>query len=683
MAIEIGALRALLSLDSAAFDKGAKRAKASMNGLQRSLTNASEKLRKTGRQLTTRVTLPLVGIGTAAVATSAQTIDAQAKMAESFDTTVVSMQNLARASELAGISQEDLNGSLRRMVRRVSLAEQGTGAAKDALAQLELSAKDLADLPLDERVNKITTAIREMIPEAEQAGVASKVFGDRTGLAMLRLNPDVIARATEEVQRFGVATSEVDADKVQSAGDAMSGLKLVAQGLANQFTSALAPTLQSIAETLSQVGAAFSGLSPRTKKITVAIAGLTAVAGPLAVTLGVVAAGLAALASPIGIVVAGLTGIAAVVGVVVAKWDEIVEAVPMLGVAAERVGDTLSAAWEGIKGQVTALVEVVSGAVNGVVALFEGDIPAAVEGFKRAFSGLDAFVQANVDMWLGIFDGLLPGVRDALAEVAAEVQAFFSELPGKMTSIGRDIIDGLKEGLFQRWDSLKDTVAGLASDLPGWIKGPLGIESPSRVFMEIGRNIMEGLGLGISENTGKAKRAVEGAADGMTESMDGFGDGAERAGQKFADMAKGLIDGSRSIGDVAEQLRSRLLSTGLDNLFGALFKQTGFGDIFAGLFDSGGRIPSGKFGIVGERGPEFVSGPASVTSRAATARAIGSGGTVVQVINNTGQPTQQEKSRTPDGRELVRTIVGEDMASGRFDGPMQSRFGQQPQRVRR
>lgn len=40
---------------------------------------------------------------------------------------------------------------------------------------------------------------------------------------------------------------------------------------------------------------------------------------------------------------------------------------------------------------------------------------------------------------------------------------------------------------------------------------------------------------------------------------------------------------------------------------------------YAGAFDKGGIIPSGKWGIVGEYGPEIVSGPANVTSREKTA----------------------------------------------------------------
>jgi hypothetical protein len=34
---------------------------------------------------------------------------------------------------------------------------------------------------------------------------------------------------------------------------------------------------------------------------------------------------------------------------------------------------------------------------------------------------------------------------------------------------------------------------------------------------------------------------------------------------------------------------------------------------FAGGFANGGTIPSGQFGLVGENGPELISGPANIT----------------------------------------------------------------------
>ncbi|MDL4385844.1 phage tail tape measure protein [Citrobacter braakii] len=40
---------------------------------------------------------------------------------------------------------------------------------------------------------------------------------------------------------------------------------------------------------------------------------------------------------------------------------------------------------------------------------------------------------------------------------------------------------------------------------------------------------------------------------------------------------------------------------------------------FAGAYDSGGHIPRGQFGIVGENGPEIIDGPANITGRKNTA----------------------------------------------------------------
>lgn len=62
---------------------------------------------------------------------------------------------------------------------------------------------------------------------------------------------------------------------------------------------------------------------------------------------------------------------------------------------------------------------------------------------------------------------------------------------------------------------------------------------------------------------------------------------------------------------------------------------------FAGMFDNGGNIGSGQWGIVGENGPEIVKGPVSVTSRkktaamAASAMGGDSGGDMYVTIHQT------------------------------------------------
>jgi lambda family phage tail tape measure protein len=53
------------------------------------------------------------------------------------------------------------------------------------------------------------------------------------------------------------------------------------------------------------------------------------------------------------------------------------------------------------------------------------------------------------------------------------------------------------------------------------------------------------------------------------------------------------------------------IASGIGSAIGGVV--SGIKNIFGGFFATGGMIPPGKFGIVGERGPEIASGPATIT----------------------------------------------------------------------
>lgn len=103
---------------------------------------------------------------------------------------------------------------------------------------------------------------------------------------------------------------------------------------------------------------------------------------------------------------------------------------------------------------------------------------------------------------------------------------------------------------------------------------------------------------------------------------------------KFQDMGSAIIDSILDgINAKWETLKSKLSSvtdylpdwmTGNNKTQGKAQVQVVGGAAaaavpFAGMYDSGGIIPRGQFGIVGENGPEIVNGPANVTSRRRTA----------------------------------------------------------------
>jgi lambda family phage tail tape measure protein len=91
------------------------------------------------------------------------------------------------------------------------------------------------------------------------------------------------------------------------------------------------------------------------------------------------------------------------------------------------------------------------------------------------------------------------------------------------------------------------------------------------------------------------------------------------------------------LADIAEMILRSQVQRLIAQIFGgsSLFGGGSGNSNFAGGFANGGTIPSGQFGIVGENGPEFISGPANITP-------MGSGGSVTYNINAVDAPSFQQ-----------------------------------------
>ncbi|MEQ3671497.1 hypothetical protein, partial [Pseudophaeobacter sp.] len=313
----IGSLRGLLSLESTAFESGAKRGIAAMGNVERRMVRLGNTVERQGRRLALGLTLPMVGAAAIAVKSSLKIVDAQAKMAQSLGTSVQSMQVMSRAADLSGVSIGEVEQATIQLTKRLSQAAAGSGPAVKALDRLHLSAEALQRLPLDERMAKIQDAIARYVPEAERAAVASELFGSRAGLIFTRIDSSALRVATDDVTRFGLAISEVDADQIERTNDALSRMGVVGRGMANQLTVALAPFLEDLSDKAASAAEWFTNLSDGTKAMIAKGAALTAAIGPVAIGLGLVlkvAAPLvgvvAAIAAPVGLVVAGFTALA-------------------------------------------------------------------------------------------------------------------------------------------------------------------------------------------------------------------------------------------------------------------------------------------------------------------------------------------------------------------------------------
>ena len=129
------------------------------------------------------------------------------------------------------------------------------------------------------------------------------------------------------------------------------------------------------------------------------------------------------------------------------------------------------------------------------------------EEVKTAFNGGVLGVSKLILNWspLGLFYKAFAGV----------MKWFNIDLPSQFTEFGGHLIDGLVNGIKNKWESLKNTVTDMGDSVGGWFKEKLGIHSPSRVFMGFGSNISQGAAIGLQRTTPLAALAGQRLAEEM------------------------------------------------------------------------------------------------------------------------------------------------------------------------
>ena len=86
--------------------------------------------------------------------------------------------------------------------------------------------------------------------------------------------------------------------------------------------------------------------------------------------------------------------------------------------------------------------------------------------------------------------------------------------------LGKNIIDGLLDGLKRSWPSLTSWFSNAWNNLVGGVKDLLGIHSPSRVFAGIGKNMALGVGEGWGDEYNNIKKDITKGLNFETASID-------------------------------------------------------------------------------------------------------------------------------------------------------------------
>ncbi len=176
---------------------------------------------------------------------TAQLGDDVAKTADKLGIGIAELQELRYAAERSGVATSAFDTALEKMTKNIGLALEGTGAQKDALEALGLSAANLATMSPEEALGTIADRLQDVETQAEKAALANDLFG-RSGidmLNMLRGGSRGLRDLRDDARRTGYVLSEQAARDAEVFQDTLLDTQLTLKGLKNTVGAALLPVV--------------------------------------------------------------------------------------------------------------------------------------------------------------------------------------------------------------------------------------------------------------------------------------------------------------------------------------------------------------------------------------------------------------------------------------------------------
>lgn len=188
-----------------------------------------------------------------------------------------------------------------------------------------------------------------------------------------------------------------------------------------------------------------------------------------------------------------------------AAWDSFTNWVSTAGKALlDSIGQTFSNIGDKIKNFFTVTIPNAWNNFKAKMETTKNNLATKIKAFfDDQISKLKNFFTVTIPNAWHSFTSWLSGLPE-------QILSFFTSLPGKMADAGKNIIDGLWNGIKETFEKVKNGIKDLASGIVDGFKGTLKIESPSRVFRdEVGTMIPAGIAVGITANADSVTKAMD------------------------------------------------------------------------------------------------------------------------------------------------------------------------------
>lgn len=342
----------------------------------------------------------------------------------------------------------------------------------------------------DQLVESIMTAAGNIAP---RVGEIATTFGQT-----------IASKAPEIAQKFGSALMSALPPEVSGAlSSAFSGLSEVFAYIADAVESYLLPAVQPMIEGFSQL---WDSLQPVVSFLLAGFQQLLAIFGAgLVEWIAIFATGLGQIASGASVVVGWLVQFATWLTTIPGNISNFVTmAIGFFSQLPTNIANFLTMVITNIIAWVSQMganaLSAGSQFLSNIVS-FISQVPGQIAGFLSSVIG-------NVASFVS---SMASNAISAASQFASNLISGLASIPGQVVSIGADIVNGMVEGVAGAAQGLIDAVGGAVNNAIGFAKGLLGIASPSKVFREFGQFTMQGMALGIDDDSDLPAQSVDDA----------------------------------------------------------------------------------------------------------------------------------------------------------------------------
>lgn len=410
-------------------------------------------------------------------------------------------------------------------------------------------------------------ASMEGMTSEDKANIISTIF-NKTDLssvnALLANTGDTWDNLQSSITSSAGAAQQMADTQLDNLQGQLTILKSAIEGLAISLGELLMPYIKMIVGWIQSFVDWLNSLDEGTQKIIVTIALVAAAVGPILIIVGkvmsavgtimtvvpklagvinVVKSAFAALnttmlANPIFLIIAAITALVAAFIYLwntnegfrqfwIDLWENIKNAVT---VAVEAIGQFLTAAWEfikttaetvwnaiatffttiweGIKNTVSTVVNAIKMTITNIFNAIKTTVTTIITAIKTTITTIFTNICTSVTTTVG-------NIKNTIVNGLNAAFNFIKSIPGQALQWGKDMIQGIVNGIRSMIGAVKDAVSSVASAIKSFLHFSVPDEGPLTDYESWMPDFMKGLAKGIDRSKGAVEKAIDGVASTM------------------------------------------------------------------------------------------------------------------------------------------------------------------------